>query len=91
MIPFVLEGFFAVLLAMSLRSSIGQHGNEKQKVALALGLVSPIVGFGLIASIGFTLVADVIFVGLFMRHLWKRYPGAVRGILNFRSPNEIMP
>ncbi len=90
-IPFVLEGFFAVLLAMSLRNSVGQHGNEKQKVALALGLVSPIIGFGLIASIGFTLVADVIFVGLFMRHLWKRYPGTVGGILDLSSSKGIMP
>jgi hypothetical protein len=63
----------ALFLAYAIRS-IGLHGNERQLVSLALGLVLPIMTFGLIAEIKLPLVivADAAFL-LFVRLLYRKY------------------
>ena len=63
----------ALFLAYAIRT-IGAHGNGRQLVSLALGLVLPIMTFGLISEIKLPLVivADAAFL-FFMRWLYRKY------------------
>jgi hypothetical protein len=75
--PIATIGFdlvFASALLVLLRRSIGSRNNSRQKTALAIGLVLPILCFGLIASLGLPIIiiADIGFL-YFIRRLWKRY------------------
>lgn len=74
----VLDLVFATALLVLLRRSIGSRDNNKQKTALAIGLVLPILCFGLIASLGLPIIifADFGFL-YFIRRLWKRYTSRV--------------
>jgi hypothetical protein len=72
-------GFIAVILVQSVflfgvLSITGSHGNEMQLIALCSGLIVPIAGIGLIATLAFPLVilADAA-MALFLVRLWRRY------------------
>jgi hypothetical protein len=67
----------ALFLAYAIRN-IGAQSNERQLISLALGLVFPILTFGLIAEIQLPLVivADIAFF-LFVRRLYQKYRPAV--------------
>jgi hypothetical protein len=51
-VTILLDLFFASGLLLILRRSIGSGENGKQKIALAIGLVLPILLFGFVANIG---------------------------------------
>lgn len=73
-VTILLDLVFASGLLITLRRSIGSGDNSKQKMALAIGLVVPILCFGFIASLSLPIIifADVGFL-YFIRRLWKRY------------------
>jgi hypothetical protein len=64
----------ALFLAGVLRAA-GSRGNERQLVALSLGLIVPIAAIGVISELplALSLLPDAAFV-LFLRMLWKQYP-----------------
>ncbi len=67
-----LEGFIVLLLILFIRRSIGAHDNERQKLALAIGLVSSIAVFGFLASLSFPIVLLVdAWMALYLRGLWR--------------------
>jgi len=74
LVTVLLDLVFATALVVALRRSIGSGDNSRQKMALAIGLVVPILCFGLIASLNLPIIifADVGFL-YFIRRLWKRY------------------
>jgi len=74
LVTVLLDLVFATALVVTLRRSIGSGDNSKQKMSLAIGLVVPILCFGLIASLSLPIIifADVGFL-YFIRRLWKRY------------------
>ncbi len=73
-----LEAFIALLLLFALRRSIGTLENRRQKLALAIGLITSIAIFGLLASITFPIVilADL-WMALYLRGLWRNYRARV--------------
>jgi len=75
-IPMVLDIIFAMVILTRAFNSMGSSNNQEQKVGLGIGLLFPIVVFGLIASIGIgnvlIVVADL-FVLLFSRRLWRKW------------------
>jgi len=75
-IPMVLDITFAMVILTRVFNSMGATNNQEQKVGLGIGLLFPIVVFGLIASIGIgnvlIVVADLFFV-LFSRRLWRKW------------------
>jgi hypothetical protein len=78
--------FFLVLLVQGLflvcvLRVIGSTRNERQVIALAFGLIIPIAGIGLIATVAFplVLVPDAAMV-LFFVTLWRKYGGAGLGV-----------
>jgi len=73
MIPMILEVLFTYLIIRTAFRSLGPSDNLAGRVSLAIGLVVPIMVFGLIASITtapLILIADISF-GLFLRRTWK--------------------
>ncbi len=73
-----LEAFIALLLVLIVLRSIGSQGNEKQKLALAIGLITPIALFGFLASISLPLVilADL-WLAIYLRGLWRYHRARV--------------
>jgi hypothetical protein len=75
-IPMIVDIIFAMFILTRSFSSMGSVNNQEQKVAFGVGLLFPIVVFGLIASIGqanfLIVVADLFFV-LFSRRLWRKW------------------
>jgi hypothetical protein len=75
-IPFILDIIFAMFILTRAYNSMGASNNQEQKVAFGIGLLFPIVVFGLIASIGLAnpliVVADLFFI-LFSRRLWRKW------------------
>jgi len=75
-IPMVVDVIFAMVILTRAFSAMGSTNNQEQKVGFGIGLLFPIVVFGLIASIGIgnvlIVVADL-FVLLFSRRLWRKW------------------
>ena len=74
LLPIVLEVLLSFLILRTILRSLGPPQNLAGRTAMAIGLVAPIMAFGLVASIGASpliLVADVVF-GLFLRQTWRR-------------------
>jgi hypothetical protein len=75
-IPMIVDIIFAMVILTRAFNSMGSRNNQEQKVAFGVGLLFPIVVFGLIASIGqanfLIVVADLFFV-LFSRRLWRKW------------------
>src|SRR2546422_717858 len=75
-IPMVVDLVFATFILTRAFKSMGARNNQEEKVAFGIGLVFPIVVFGIIASIGLgnvlIVVADLFFV-LFSRRLWRKW------------------
>ena len=75
-VPMILDIIFAMVILTRAFNSMGSASNQEHKVAFGVGLLFPIVVFGLIASIGqanFLIgVADLFFV-LFSRRLWRKW------------------
>jgi len=75
-VPMILDIIFAMVILTRAFNSMGSANNQEHKVAFGVGLLFPIVVFGLIASIGqanfLIVVADLLFV-LFSRRLWRKW------------------
>src|SRR5439155_26451988 len=75
-IPMIHDIIFAILILTRAFKSMGSTNTQEQKVAFGVGLIFPIVIFGIIASIGLgnvlIVVADLFFV-LFSRRLWRKW------------------
>jgi hypothetical protein len=75
-IPMILDIIFAMVILTRAFNAMGAADNQEQKVGFGVGLLLPIVVFGLIASIGIgnvlIVVADLFFI-LFSRRLWRRW------------------
>ncbi len=75
-IPMIVDIVLAIFILTRAFKSMGTGNNQEQKVAFGIGLVFPIVVFGIIASIGLgnvlIVVADLFFV-LFSRRLWRKW------------------
>src|SRR6266702_2891436 len=75
-IPMIVDIVLAIFILTRAFKSMGTGNNQEQKVAFGIGLVFPIVVFGIIASIGLgnvlIIVADLFFV-LFSRRLWRKW------------------
>ena len=75
-VPMILEVLFSFLILRTILRSLGPSENRAGRTALAVGLVAPIMVFGIIASIASTpliLAADAA-SALFLRRLFrKRY------------------
>jgi len=75
-IPMVVDVIFAMVILTRAFNAMGSTNNQEQKVGLGIGLLFPIVVFGLIASIGIgnvlIVVADL-FVLLFSHRLWRKW------------------
>jgi len=89
-LPIVTDFFLAGLLVKVVFRWIGSEKNQAHKTALALGLIAPVVGFGLALTLALNpliLLSDVLFL-FFMRRLWhKSHPSALR----FSSPFVMGP
>ena len=72
------EAFIALFLIFILLRSLGTQENERQKLALAIGLITSIALFGLLASLTFPIVilADL-WMALYLRGLWRKYRARV--------------
>ena len=72
------EAFIALSLIFILLRSLGTLENERQKLALAIGLIASIALFGLLASLTFPIVilADL-WMALYLRGLWRNYRARV--------------
>jgi hypothetical protein len=74
-IPMVLDVIFAMVILTRAFNAMGAANNQEQKVGFGIGLLFPIVVFGLIASIGgnpLIVLADLFFI-LFSRRLWRKW------------------
>ena len=75
-IPMIVDIVLAIFILTRAFKSMGTGNNQEQKVAFGIGLVFPIVVFGIVASIGLgnvlIVVADLFFV-LFSRRLWRKW------------------
>ena len=74
-IPMGLDVVVSYAILREILKSFGPDSNQPRKMALAIGLVIPIMAFGFIATITSTpliLVVDATVV-IFLRRLWKRY------------------
>jgi hypothetical protein len=75
-IPIVLDFTFMFLILTKVYRSLGNQNNQEHKTAFAIGLLIPVVIFGILASFGignFLIIAgDILFV-LFSRRLWKKW------------------
>ncbi|HEV2316642.1 MAG TPA: hypothetical protein VGV89_03605 [Thermoplasmata archaeon] len=66
--------FFTALLYAA-RRGIGWADNQRRLIAFAAGALLPVAIFGFVAHwpLPVVLVEDVL-LGLFLRHMWRRYP-----------------
>ncbi len=73
-----LETLIALFLIFILLRSLGTIENQRQKLALAIGLITSIALFGLLASLTFPIVilADL-WIALYLRGLWRNYRARV--------------
>jgi len=75
-IPMVIDVIFVMVILTRAFNSMGASNNQEQKVAFGIGLLFPILVFGLIASLALgnllIVVADL-FVVLFLRRLWRKW------------------
>jgi len=75
-VPMILDIIFTMVILTRAFNSMGSANNQEHRVAFGVGLLFPIVVFGLIASIGqanfLIVVADLFFV-LFSRRLWRKW------------------
>lgn len=75
-LPSLLDILFTILIVTRAFRSMGSRNNQEQKVAFAIGLLSPIAVFGIIASIAqynlLIVLADLSFI-LFSRKLWRKW------------------
>jgi hypothetical protein len=75
-VPMIVDIIFALFILTRAFNSMGSTNNQEQKVGFSIGLLFPIVVFGIIASIGIgnllIFVADLFFV-LFSRRLWRKW------------------
>ncbi len=75
-IPCLIDFFFMYIILTRTYRTLGNEKNREHKVAFAIGLLLPVVVFGMIASIAsinpLILVADFMFV-LFSRRLWRKW------------------
>ncbi|HZY92277.1 MAG TPA: hypothetical protein VFG07_05850 [Thermoplasmata archaeon] len=74
-ITFFAVGLFYVVWGGLVLPSIGRRRNERALVALASGLLAPIMAFGVLSQLYLPLVLllDVAMI-LFLRALWRGYP-----------------
>lgn len=74
LVPILLEILFSFLILRTLLHSLGSQANQGHKIALVLGLITPVICFGIIASLAtpMIIVADLAFA-LFIRQLWRKY------------------
>ncbi len=73
-----LETLIALLLIIILLRSLGTLENERQKLALVVGLITSIALFGLLASLAFPIVLLADFwMALYLRGLWRKYRARV--------------
>ncbi len=76
LIPMVFDLALTLFVFTVVYKSMGSTLNEKQKTAFGVGLLLPIVAFGLIAGLGrwnFLIVVADLFVVLFARRLWRKW------------------
>ena len=68
---------------------IGRSNNERNLIALAAGLVSPLALFGIVSQISFPLVllVDATLIAFFVT-LWKMYPKSVPVSLQLRESSS---
>jgi hypothetical protein len=75
-IPCLIDFFFMYIILTRTYRSLGNEKNQEHKAAFAIGLLLPVVVFGMVASIAsinpLILVADFMFV-LFSRRLWRKW------------------
>jgi hypothetical protein len=75
-VPMIVDIIFALFILTRAFNSMGSTNNQEQKVGFSIGLLFPIVVFGIIASLGIgnllIFVADLFFV-LFSRRLWRKW------------------
>jgi hypothetical protein len=102
-IPMIVDIIFAMVILTRAFNSMGSRNNQEQKVAFGVGLLFPIVVFGLIASIGqanFLIVVPDLFFVLFSRRLWRKWhqwnllhrPAIQTGLPGFgESPAPLFP
>src|SRR5881409_3953020 len=75
LIPMVLEVILAFLIFRTALRSLGPPSNLTGRTSFAVGLVLPIMAFGIVASVSSSpliLVADLAFA-LFLRRIWNRH------------------
>jgi hypothetical protein len=75
--PWSMVAAFCALVAafaVAVLSQIGRESNERQRIALAAGIVAPLMIAGAVSQIGapIVLVADVAAIWFFV-YLWRRY------------------
>ncbi len=75
LIPMALDVVISYVILRKALRSFGTQNNEARKTGLALGLVIPIMVFGLIASLANTPIILVVDFGfaIFLSRLWRRY------------------
>ena len=75
-VDFLLVVAVQALFLVGVLRAVGSRENERNLIALALGLVVPIAAIGVISELplALSLLPDAAFV-LFLRMLWKQYAG----------------
>lgn len=82
-----LIAFLSMLLVLGLQRFLGSTGNERQKVALAIGLIVPIALFGILVGFALPVVASAdIWMALYLRGLWKNYSSRIYEPLRIPLP-----
>ena len=75
-IPCLIDFFFMYIILTKTYRALGSEKNQEHKVAFAIGLLLPVVVFGMVASIAIInpliLAADFMFV-LLSRRLWRKW------------------
>lgn len=81
LVPILLEILFSLLILRTILHSLGSQANQDHKIALVLGLVIPVVCFGIIASLAtpMIIIADLAFA-FFIRQLWRKHHASNMGL-----------
>jgi len=74
LVPILLEILFSFLILRTLLYSLGSQANQDHKIAVVVGLIIPVICFGMIASLAtpMIIIADLAFA-FFIRQLWRKY------------------
>ncbi len=75
LLPMIFEVLFSFLILRAALCSLGPSKNLVGKTSLAVGLVAPIMVFGMVASLATSpliLIADMTFA-LLLRRLWRSH------------------